>query len=86
MFISTVLLWDYFVSSFAYVLTQVAFVIALRRYIAGGLCTSTKRLVGQTVIITGANIGIGKETARDLLRRGGNGDCVFPRDLLEGDE
>ncbi|XP_072766791.1 retinol dehydrogenase 11-like [Anoplolepis gracilipes] len=33
-------------------------------------CTSKARLVGKTVIITGANTGIGKETARDFYRRG----------------
>ncbi|XP_053985946.1 retinol dehydrogenase 14 [Hylaeus volcanicus] len=35
-----------------------------------GVCTSKKKMDGKTVIITGCTSGIGKETARDIAKRG----------------
>uniref|UniRef100_A0A3Q3QDV1 Uncharacterized protein n=1 Tax=Monopterus albus TaxID=43700 RepID=A0A3Q3QDV1_MONAL len=47
--------------------------------------TSEERLDGKTVIITGANTGVGKETARDLARRGAR-IVMACRDLERAEE
>lgn len=47
-------------------------ILATRNYLTRtcGRCVSEKSMVGKVVIVTGSNTGIGKETARDLARRG----------------
>ncbi|XP_029171412.1 retinol dehydrogenase 14 [Nylanderia fulva] len=46
--------------------------VALRLYLTytSGVCKSKSKMNGKTVIITGCTSGIGKETARDLAKRG----------------
>ena len=48
------------------------FILALRLYVyfSLGVCKSKNKMNGKTVIITGCTSGIGKETARDLAKRG----------------
>jgi len=45
-------------------------IYVLKKYMNGGVCQSRERIDGKVVIVTGANTGIGKETAMDLVQRG----------------
>ena len=47
-----------------------AMVYLTRNYFGGGVCNSMNKLTGKTAIITGANTGIGLETAIDFAKRG----------------
>ncbi|KAK2495270.1 hypothetical protein MC885_002498, partial [Smutsia gigantea] len=54
------------------------------KFFAGGVCRTDVQLPGKVVVITGANTGIGKETARELARRGAR-VYIACRDVLKGE-
>jgi len=55
------------------------------RWFQGPRCLNTLRLDSKVVVITGANTGIGKETARELSRRGAE-VVMACRDLQKAEE
>ena len=55
-----------------------------REYMQGGKYKKDTRIDGKIVIITGANTGIGKETAIDLAKRGGK-IYMACRDVTRGE-
>ncbi|KAL4629506.1 retinol dehydrogenase 12-like [Arapaima gigas] len=74
------------IATYGAVTTVTAISLAfLRKWITGGVCRSRARLHQKTVVITGANTSIGKETARDMARRGAR-VVMACRDLTRGEK
>lgn len=61
------------------------FQVSIRKYMQGGQFEKDTRIDGKIVIITGANSGIGKETAVDLAKRGGK-IYIACRDIKRGED
>ncbi|XP_044739952.1 retinol dehydrogenase 13-like, partial [Chrysoperla carnea] len=58
------------IAAFALIVITILFVLKIFLIVTTGRCTSKQKLNGKTVIVTGANAGIGKEAAIDLAARG----------------
>ena len=69
---------------FVIVVLAVIYRLFIKNYVAGGVCTSKAKMDGKTVIVTGANSGLGKETALDLAKRGAR-VIMACRDLKKGE-
>ncbi|XP_048504907.1 retinol dehydrogenase 13 isoform X3 [Athalia rosae] len=63
--------WPYLVGIALGILTMISR-WSFRTYMGGPDCPSEERVDEKTIIITGASGGIGKETAKELARRGGH--------------
>uniref|UniRef100_A0A673TK51 Retinol dehydrogenase 11 n=1 Tax=Suricata suricatta TaxID=37032 RepID=A0A673TK51_SURSU len=56
----------------------------IRKMLSSGVCTSTVQLSGKVAVVTGANTGIGKETAKELAQRGAR-VYLACRDIQKGE-
>ncbi|BFZ07211.1 hypothetical protein BsWGS_10250 [Bradybaena similaris] len=68
----------------AAIVVAVGGLMLLKKYMAGGQYGGKETIKGKTVIITGANTGIGLETAKELAKRGGR-IIMACRDTVRGE-
>ncbi|RXG55126.1 Retinol dehydrogenase 12 [Armadillidium vulgare] len=75
--------WGIPVIIIGFLLIVLCCLLILRWYVRRPMYKGKARIDGKTVVITGGNTGIGKETARELAKRGGK-VVILCRNVVKG--